>query len=149
MLVLSLIISLTFLMILHQAATGTGHFVCRQSYNCSYQVYISIRGKKLHFIPNPAWGLQPSASVWEGSLWMSQTVPMPIAWSSPQGRSRNGTSVGVSECCHSAPEAEWHSVLHGRKGSTLLQVTLGKKKPTQAWKAVLPDSSRNTAFTLV
>lgn len=98
--------------------------------------------KKIAFIPNPAGGLQPSASIWEGSSWSSQTVLKPTAWISLSGWYSNGTSPGVCRCCHPATQA---SVLHGRNASTLLQVTL-KKNPklgklrcqTAPWTQLLP-----------
>lgn len=102
MLALSLIVSLTPFPYdppsSWKPAMGTRCFACRQSCNCSYQVFHLVREKKLHFIPNPARGLQPSASIWEGSSWISQTVPMPRAWMSPQGWYRNGTGVGGCGC---------------------------------------------------
>lgn len=80
-------------MILHQAAMGTGCFACRKSYNCSYQVYILIREKNYissQILPEDYRFQLPFEKVLCGSLKLFQ------AWSSPQGRSRNGTSVGVS-----------------------------------------------------
>lgn len=142
---LSLVISLTHLP--HdppsssKPTTGRGRFASRQSYNCSYQAYI-LTMKKIAFIPNPARGLQPSASIWEGSSGSSQTVLKPTAWISLPGWYSNGTSPGVCRCCHPATQA---SVLHSRNASTLLQVTL-KKNPklgklrcqTAPWTQLLP-----------
>lgn len=149
MLVLSLIISLTFLMILHQAATGTGHFICRQSYNCSYQVYISIRGKKITFYPKSCLRTTAFSFCLRRFL-----VDVPNC---SNAHSLEFSTRKIQEWHECGCERMLPFCSRGRmtfssarqKGKHFASSNIRKKKPTQAWKAVLPDSSRNTAFTLV
>lgn len=88
---------------------GRGHFSSRQSYDCSYQVYILIM-KKNTFIPNPARGLQPPASIWEGSSWICQTFLKPTTWPSLQGRYSSSTSPGVHRSCSRGISSTWQKL---------------------------------------
>lgn len=139
MLALSLIVSLTPFPYdppsSWKPAMGTRCFACRQSCNCSYQVFHLVRGKKITFYPKSC---QRTTAF---SFHLRRFLMDLSNCSHAQSLDVSTTMIqewhgcGWMRMLDSAPEAEWYSALHGRKGSTLLQVTLKKTSSLESCAA--------------
>lgn len=138
---LSLVISLTHLPYDPSSncrpAMGRRRCASRHSCNCSYQAYI-LTIKKSHLSPNPAGG---PLKLMDLSNWSQVHHPDICIWMIqwwPELR-----CVQVLPSCYRGTSFAWQK---GKRFASSDIITGEKKK--KVWKAVLPDSSTNTAFTL-